>query len=52
MRKFGSRIFDCDFIGFACNSSCYRFLVIKIDVLDYNIIIESENVISLSKCFL
>jgi len=52
MRKFGSRIFDCDFIGFACNSSCYRFLVIKIDVLDYNIIIESENVISLSMCFL
>jgi hypothetical protein len=43
MRKLGSRICDCDFIGSACNSSCYRFLIIKIDVLDYNIIIESEN---------
>jgi hypothetical protein len=42
-RKLGSRTCDCVFIGYACNSSCYRFLVIKSDVLDYNTIIESEN---------
>jgi hypothetical protein len=37
IRKLGSIIGYCDFIGFACNSSCYRFLVIKIYVLDYNV---------------
>jgi hypothetical protein len=37
IRKLGYIIGYCDFIGFACNSSCYRFLVIKIYVLDYNI---------------
>jgi len=37
IRKLGSRIGYCDFIGFACNNSCYRFLVIKIYVLDYNV---------------
>jgi len=37
IRKLGSIIGYCDFIGFACNNSCYRFLVIKIYVLEYNI---------------
>ena len=36
------------FIGFACDSSCYRFLTIKSDVLDYNITIESKKLFSLS----
>jgi hypothetical protein len=39
IRKLGSRICDCDFIGYACSSSCYRLLIIKSDVLDYNTII-------------
>jgi hypothetical protein len=47
MRKCDFKICDYDFIGFACNSSCYRFLTIKNDVLDYNIIIESKNAIFL-----
>jgi hypothetical protein len=51
MRKLSSRICDYDFIGFACNSSCYGFLVIKIDVLDYNIINESENAIFFKHMF-
>jgi transposase InsO family protein len=28
-RKLGSKTCDCVFIGYVCNSSCYRFLVIK-----------------------
>uniref|UniRef100_A0A2N9GEZ3 Integrase catalytic domain-containing protein n=1 Tax=Fagus sylvatica TaxID=28930 RepID=A0A2N9GEZ3_FAGSY len=44
-RKLGSRTCECVFIGYACNSSCYRFLVIKSDVLDSNTIIESKNAI-------
>jgi hypothetical protein len=51
MRKLGSRICNCGFIGYACNSSYYRFLVFKIDVLDYNIFIESENVILFEHVF-
>jgi hypothetical protein len=51
IRKLGSRIGYCDFIGFACNNSCYRFLVIKNDVLDYNIIIKSENAIFFENMF-
>lgn len=31
------------FIGYAFNSACYRFLVIKGDVMDPNTIIESNN---------
>jgi hypothetical protein len=50
-RKLGSRTCDCVFIGYACNSSCYRFLVIKSDVLDYNTIIESENAIFFEHVF-
>jgi hypothetical protein len=43
--KLRSRTCDCVFIGYACSISCYRFLVIKSDVLDCNIIIESKNAI-------
>ena len=44
-RKLGSRTCDCVFIGYACNSSCYRFFVIKSDILESYTIIESENAI-------
>ena len=44
-RKLGSRTCECVFIGYACNSSCYRFFVIKSDVLDSNTIIEFKNAI-------
>jgi hypothetical protein len=44
-RKLGSRTCECVFIGYACNSSSYRFLVIKSDILDSNTIIESKNAI-------
>jgi hypothetical protein len=37
--KLDSRTYDCAFIGYACNSSCYKLLIIKSDVLDYNTII-------------
>jgi hypothetical protein len=50
-RKLGSRTCDCVFIGYACNSSCYRFLVIKSDALDYNTIIEYENAIFFEHVF-
>ena len=30
--KLGSRTYDCVFVGYASNSSCYRFLVIKSDI--------------------
>ena len=32
------------FIGYAKNSTAYRFLVLKSDVLDHNTIIETKNV--------
>jgi hypothetical protein len=51
MRKFGSRICNCDFISYACNSSFYRLLIIKSDVLYYNTIIESKNVIFFEHVF-
>ena len=44
-RKLGSRTCECVFIGYACNSSCYRFFVIKSDVLDSTTIIEFKNAI-------
>ena len=50
-RKIGSRTCDCMFIGYASNSSCYRFLVIKSDILEFYIIIESENVIFFEHLF-
>ena len=39
------------FIGYASNSSCYRFLVIKSDILESYIIIESKNVIFFEHLF-
>jgi hypothetical protein len=42
MRKLSYKIWDCDFIGYTCNSSCYRLIIIKHDVLDYNTIIKSK----------
>ena len=50
-RKFGSRTCDCVFIGYACNSSYYRFLVIKSDLLESYTIIESENAIFFEHVF-
>ena len=44
-RKLGSRTCGCMFIGYASNSSYYRFLVIKSDILESYAIIESENAI-------
>ena len=50
-RKLGSRTCDCVFIGYACNSTCYRFIVIKSDVLESYTIIESENAIFFEHVF-
>ena len=43
--KIGPKTIDCIFIGYAINSSAYRFLVHKYDILDIhvNTIIESRN---------
>ena len=41
-RKICSKTYDCMFIGYASNSSSYRFLVLKSsDVLECNTIIET-----------
>ena len=50
-RKFGSRSCDCVFIGYACKISCYRFIVIKSDILESYTIIESENAIFFEHVF-
>ena len=50
-KKLGSRTCHCLFIGYACNSSCYRFLVIKSDILESYTIIESENAIFFEHVF-
>ena len=50
-RKHGFITYDCDFIGFACNISCYRFFIIKSDILDCNVIIESKISIFLKYVF-
>ena len=44
--KLGLKTIDCVFIGYASNSSAYRFIVIKYEVPDINnnIIMESINV--------
>ena len=42
---------NCVFIGYACNSTFYKFLVIKSDILESNTIIESENVIFFEHVF-
>ena len=43
--KIGAKTIDCIFIGFAINSSAYRFLVHKYDIPDMHVnsIIESRN---------
>jgi hypothetical protein len=43
--KIGPKIVDCVFIGYAHNSSAYRFLIQKSDIPDMhvNTIIESKN---------
>src|SRR6266702_1562849 len=50
-RKLGSRTCYCVFIGYACNSSCYRFLVIKSDILESYTVIESKNAIFFEHVF-
>ena len=42
-RKIGSKTYDYMFIGYASNNAAYRFLVLKSDVLECNIIIETKN---------
>ena len=42
-RKIRSKTSDCMFIGYASNSATYGFLVLKSDVLECNIIIETKN---------
>ena len=42
-RKLHSRICDCVFIYYACNNTCYIFLVIRSDILESYTIIEFEN---------
>ena len=42
-RKLHSRICDCVFIYYACNNTCYIFLVIGSDILESYTIIEFEN---------
>ena len=39
------------FIGYASNSAPYRFLVLKSDVLEYNTIIETKNVVFFEHIF-
>ena len=43
--KIGPKTIDCVFIGYANNSSAYRFLVHKSDIPDVNVntVIESRN---------
>ena len=42
-RKIGSKTSDCMFIGYAQQSSAYRFLVLKSDILDHNTIVETKD---------
>ena len=42
-RKIRSKTSDCMFIRYASNSTTYRFLVLKSDVLECNTIIETKN---------
>ena len=42
-KKIGSKTSDCMFIGYAEHSAAYRFLVLKSEVLDCSIIIETKN---------
>ena len=42
-RKIGSKTSDCLFIGYAQQSSAYRFLVLESDILDRNTIVETKD---------
>ena len=42
-RKIVSKTSDCMFIGYAQQSSAYRFLVLKRDILDHNTIVETKD---------
>ena len=43
-RKICSKTSNCLFIGYVSHSVAYRFIVVKSDVLGYNIIVETKNV--------
>jgi len=43
-RKIGSKTSDCMFSGYAEHNVAYRFLVLKSDVIEHNIIVETKNV--------
>ena len=51
--KIGSKSVDCVFIGYAHNSSTYRFLIHKSDIpnMNANTIIESRNAIFFEEIF-
>ena len=51
--KIGSKSVDCVFIGYAHNSSAYRFLIHKSDIPDMNVntIIESRNAVFFEDIF-
>jgi len=43
-RKIGFKTFDCMFLGYAEHNAAYRFLILKSDVIEHNIIVETKNV--------
>ena len=51
--KIGPKIVDCVFIGYAQNSSAYRFLTYKSEIPDINVntIIESRNAVFFEHVF-
>ena len=51
--KVGSKSVDCVFVGYAHNSSAYRFLIYKSDIPDMNVntIIESRKVVFFEEIF-
>jgi len=43
-RKIDPKTSDCMFLGYAEHSATYRFLVLKSDVIEHNIVMETKNV--------
>ena len=43
-RKMSFKTSDCMFLGYAEHSVAYRFLVLKSDVIEHNIIVETKSV--------
>jgi len=43
-RKISSKTSDCMFLGYAKHSVAYMFLVLKSDVIEHNIIVQTKNV--------